>query len=47
MGDQDFELPAHVDGIPLPALTFRIGADAIDRHIDQLTEMIAGEPMGG
>ena len=47
MGDQDFELPAHVEGISMPAMTFRIGADAIDRHIDRLTELLAGEDFGG
>lgn len=47
MGDQVIELPSHIDGIPMPALSFQIGADAIDRHIDQLTEMLAGEGFGG
>lgn len=43
VGDQDIVLPEHVEGIPLPSLTLRIGADAIERRIDLLTEMLGGE----
>lgn len=43
LGDQDIVLPKHVDGIPMPPVTFRIGADAIDRKIDELTELLGGE----
>ena len=43
IGDQVIDMPKHVDGIPMPNISFVIGADAIDRKIDQLTEMVAGE----
>ena len=47
MGDVEYVLPRHIEGIPLPDLTFNIGADAIDRKIDELTDLLSGEGQGG
>ncbi len=47
MGDTEFVLPKHVEGIPLPDLSFVIGADAIDRYIDSMTELLEGEGGAG
>jgi hypothetical protein len=46
MGDQEFVMPEHVEGIPLPQITFNIGADAIDRKIDELTDLLSGDENG-
>jgi hypothetical protein len=47
IGDQVINLPKHVDGIPMPNVSLVIGADAIERHIDKLTEMLSGEGGAG
>ena len=47
MGDQVFTLPESIEGYPMPEMSFQIGSDAIDRYIDDFTELLQGEGGSG
>ena len=45
--DRRIDLPAHVEGIPMPPLSVRFSGDFVDARIEELTEELSGEGDGG